>query len=538
MTQVAGTDPVADVKVGERLSKDGEVSRLPSAAWFIPVALAVLMPGLLTQALRLIHSTSIRLLVMATAVVVAIAVAVVLALYFLVFGRNLRRSLAVAAALIFVSFAWLFWTILGAFIAEPFGVSAIRDVATVVIPIGIVWAAARYGERDVFVVIASGIGVALIVLMGAMIVPKLVSTSPPPTATGAASSGPNTLLLILDGYARADVLARDYGYEGPHLVDELAARGFAVRNDALTNYSITYASVSSMMAMDYPFDDGFRSDAELASMRDLLSGVSPLVGAYQAAGYTVTKNENGWAGSQCSSWIDNCVRPNLVRTAFWSVFQLTPFAPIQRAVSGHPFTTIGLEQIRALPEMLIDDADPQFIFAHVTVPHAPAQLDASCTLNPRGAGSGLHLADPGDIGEQIADARARYVGQVQCIDREVLASIDALLERDPSLAVLVIADHGPDSRGQLMMDPGEWSNEAVFERMAVLSAMRLPSDCSEAGPARTTVNTVRRLVSCTLGLDLEPLPERHFFAPRENVKDLPISEITERLGSISALASR
>ena len=337
----------------------------------------------------------------------------------------------------------------------------------------------------------------------------------------------------------SDVLAGDYSFDRPYLTDALERRGFAVRDDAVTNYSITYASLSSMMAMDYPFDEGIRTEDDLVRMRELLSGVNPFVGGFREAGYTIVKSENGWPGSRCSSWIDECYRTGILRTSLWAVGQLTPFAPIQRAFFAHPFTSVGLQQIRELPDRLDADASsPQLILAHMTVPHAPAQLDASCRINPQGVGAGLHLVNPGASDAMVDEARARYVGQVECVDREVLASIDSLLEQDPNLAILVVADHGPDSRGQLMLNHDEWTDEAVIERMSVLSAIRLPEWCDQDRPAVTTVNTMRQLAACSLGMDFEPLPDRSYWAPRENVHDLPVVEISDRLRSISALSGR
>jgi hypothetical protein len=511
---------------------------LPDAVWWIPLILVAVIPGLLTQAMRTIHSASLRFAISVTLAIVGLALLTAAVLYRFIFTRNVRRTLAVTTALVFVFFTWVFWTAFGSAVGKRFGIDVIGDVATVLLPILIVWIAARFGESDRYVAITTGIALVLAALLCAVVVPRFQSPRGAPVALQDGGSLPNTVLLILDGHARADVLAADYGFDGSQFTAELEDRGFVVRPDALSNYDSTYASLSSMMAMGYPLDEGMRDSADEAKVRELLSGVSPLVGAYREAGYTITKFENAWAGALCSSWIDECPLPGFLRHYLWTIGQLTPLAPIIRSSMPHPFSAIGLQVIRELPDALNADASPQLIVAHATVPHAPAQLDASCGFHPQDAGAVLHLVDPGDTDEEIAAARARYVGQVECVDREVLAAIDQMLDVDPGLAIFVIADHGPDSRGTMRTDQTERTDDALIERMSVLSAMRVPPGCAEDGPALTTVNTIRRLASCSLGVDLPAVPDRVFLAPREELSDVPFVEISDRLSSTFAAASR
>ncbi len=538
MNRVESRDHVfRDVSDGEGLEADAEAS-LPAAVWLVPLAFVVLIPGLLSQAMRSIHSASLRLAVLITVVIIGVALLLFALLYRFILGRSVKRSLAVTTALVFVGFTWIFWTALGSAMARPFGFQAIGDVVTVLVPILIVWLAARYGERDGFATTATGIALVSVVLLGTVVVPRFASAPSAPVAGESGGFRPTTILLVLDGHARADVLAADYEFDGSQFTRELEARGFVVRPDAVANYDSTYASLSTMMALDYSFDVGMRGEADEARMRELLSGVSPLVGAYREAGYTITQFENAWAGSLCSPWVDECVRPGSARSILWTVGQLTPVAPVIRSLVGHPFTSIGLQVIRDLPGRLSNDGSPQLIVAHATVPHAPAQLDASCSINPQNSGSALHLVDPGDTRERIAAARARYVGQVQCVDREVLAAIDRMLEVDPGLAIVVVADHGPDSRGTMRTDFSERTDGALVERLSVLSAMRLPPECPQDGPAFTTVNTIRRLVSCSLGVSFPAIPDRVFSAPREELTGGSFVEVSDRLGSTFAAAGR
>jgi hypothetical protein len=293
------------------------------------------------------------------------------------------------------------------------------------------------------------------------------------------------------------------------------------------------------MAMDYSFHEGVRSELSLENMRGLLSGDSPLIHAFQDAGFVVTMFESAWWGSSCGPPVDVCHRTGLIRRSLWSLGQVSPLASIQRGLSPHPFALIGLQHIRELGALLdVDSSFPRFVFIPVTVPHPPLQLESSCDLAIASDRASFAHASPSADAREIEIARERYLNQVRCVDREVLATIDRLIAHSDDLAMLIVSDHGSESRAQYASSVGEWSDEALIERMAVLSAIRVPSDCVAQDPSRTTVNTVRRFVNCTAGATSATLPDYSYTVPLENKLDSPIVDVTDRLFSIDNETSR
>ena len=57
--------------------------------------------------------------------------------------------------------------------------------------------------------------------------------------------------MVLDGYARADVLLDLYRFDNSDLVHFLESRGFTVPAKSRSNYAKTVLSVASMLNMDY-----------------------------------------------------------------------------------------------------------------------------------------------------------------------------------------------------------------------------------------------------------------------------------------------
>lgn len=523
--------------------KFGSGSGLPSAVWIVPFSLAVLVPGLFTQTTESrIHAFRPELYVAETMVVLVFGLTVALILYFAFYQRNLGRSLGTASVLVLVFFTWPLWTDMAGNARRIVDVDIVVDALAIALAATLVWLAVRYSGRDstLFFVAATSTGVVLLFTLVVLLAPRFVGAPVDSGPSAGPGPHPNAVILILDGYARQDVLDASFGAEGMSLVSALSDRGFVIKDNATTNYSRTYASVSSMLAMDYSFGEGIRSEESLAHMRRLLTGDNPLVHGYHNAGYTVTAYENWWWGTQCGQSIDNCTRADLVELSLWSLGQSSPLASIQRSTVPHPIVTTGVELIRELGEQIEEDrATPQLVVAHVTVPHPPLQLDASCSISV-GSVQANELAPSYSPAAQSAEAeRPRFLEQTLCIDREVIAAIDQLLTIDPDLAVLVLSDHGPETLLQAhAKSPDEWSDEALLERMAVLTAMRVPANCESTDLFQTTVNAIRFFVSCTTGAQLDMLRERIYFVPPSEWADLPLVEITDRMHSMQNLSGR
>jgi hypothetical protein len=346
-------------------------------------------------------------------------------------------------------------------------------------------------------------------------------------------------VLVLDGYARADVLAEQYVFGNGAFLGALGERGFSIRGDAVANCSVTHTSLSSMMAGGYPFEEGPRSGASMDRIRRLLSGDGALLHAFDAAGYETVMFENAWAGSNYGGTPDVCHRTGLLGRSMWSLGQMTPLAVIQRVSVPHPFTAIGLQHLRELGGILEgDSAEPVFVMAHITVPHPPTQLTAACDFVVASDRLSMLLASADTAEADRATARRRCVDQMTCINGEVIATVDRLLASGEDLEMVIIADHRPNSHAQHAKDVADWTDDELLERRAVLSAARMPQTCAEREPARTTVNTVRRSVGCALGVQLDDLPDRNFGAPAAQAIDEPIVDVTDRMNSISSRISR
>jgi hypothetical protein len=72
----------------------------------------------------------------------------------------------------------------------------------------------------------------------------------PPTR-GMRDELPNIFFIILDGYARADVLSEIYQFDNTDFLNSLTNKGFFVANQARANYSQTSLTLASCLNMKY-----------------------------------------------------------------------------------------------------------------------------------------------------------------------------------------------------------------------------------------------------------------------------------------------
>jgi hypothetical protein len=287
-----------------------------------------------------------------------------------------------------------------------------------------------------------------------------------------------------------------------------------------------------MLDLGYPFEAGVPLATQADQMRRLLSGDGSMMHLFDGAGYETVMFENAWSGSLCGRVPDRCHRTGLVGRSVWALGQISPFASIQSATVPHPFVAVSLQHIRELADAIeADEPVPLFILVHATIPHPPIQLSATCDAIVASDRTAYFLAPVGSSEEDWQKARSRYVDQLQCVNNEVIASVDGLIAADEDVEIVIVSDHGPDSQGQFL--EAAWTDSQLLERMAVLSAVRMSDQCDEPGPALTTVNTLRRAVDCALGTDLVELPDQSFIAPPVGDINEPVLEVTGRLAAIS-----
>ena len=203
-------------------------------------------------------------------------------------------------------------------------------------------------------------------------------------------------------------------------------------------------------------------------LRAALSGDNRSVGFLKQLGYRYVHYEDGFFRlTRCRGYEDVCIRnrARMLSEAETILLAGVPYRPVAELFPALP--ALG-KRIRpssgtGIPEladalMELDAPGPIFLYAHLSTPHPPATNDRHCA--PR--------AQPA-----AGNVRDGFSQQVECINRQLLALLDRLLEREPDAIVLFGSDHGARVSG---FDTSLYrvGRPQVREYLGILNALRLP----------------------------------------------------------------
>jgi len=345
-------------------------------------------------------------------------------------------------------------------------------------------------------------------------------TTPAPVVSAAQSPAisemttkPDVLFILLDGYARSDVLSSLYDFDNSEFLGQLEAEGFTVPSSSNANYTGTHFSLPSMLEMSYLAEPGqFVSNSDLEALAQMISGDNLLVETLKSNGYTYIHGDTDHWLNTCGTQVDICLPGPLIDITGDALLANTPLGPLVYPTSGSPTTALNLDRLdelsnwnefsQTLPE------GPRFVFLHLVLPHPPLFLDSSCAPRVDPDLDGHNVSSQSIPVELLPKRRSAYVDQVGCANRTVLEFLEQV---DRDAVIVITADHGPDSLNPLVESPETWTPEQVKERFAAFSAMRLPPNCdARLDENHQLVNTFRVVLGCLTSTSPVILEERFF----------------------------
>ncbi len=344
---------------------------------------------------------------------------------------------------------------------------------------------------------------------------------------------PDIYYIILDAYLRSDILHEDFGYDNSYFLQQLRDRGFYIADQATSNYSLTALSLTSSLNMEHIIDEfgGMKADDYPVAMIDGLAH-SKVRNIFEQHGYTFVALASGWPPTEIED-ADVYFRPQISEldryreagrinafesifirtTAFLGLIDLsvregnTILKNLEAPYFAHHYWVLSqfeyLEQVPTLP-------GPKFVFAHIVSPHHPY------VFGPNGemltSTEAFTWADGTGPRESVETEIALYRDQAQYISYRMLEVIEAILSRSEHQPIIFLqADHGPGIR-MYWKSPSE---EALIERMSILSAYLLPESCADAlYPSITPVNSFAIMFQCASGQRMELKGDLNYFSPR------------------------
>jgi hypothetical protein len=330
---------------------------------------------------------------------------------------------------------------------------------------------------------------------------------------GSPTKSPDVVFLVMDAYARADVLAEDFGFDNRPFIADLEAAGFFIPASANANYTMTHFSIPSILNMGYLDETIERiENSDLHVLQSMVSGANPVVETLKGAGYTYVHGAaDNWLNN-CTASADICLPGPRVDQTAYNLLATTPVGDLLYMGSGDPTTALNrtrIDQLRGWRSLSANfGSGPTFTYLHLGLPHPPLFLDDRCETRLDGALGGQFLGSTEMSSELIQRRKEAYVAQVGCANTTIRAFLEQL-EGDE--LVVITADHGPDSHGILDTDPSSWSPRQLRERLATFTAIRFPDGCEVGSDSNVQlVNLFRLVFGCIFESEaLTPLEARY-----------------------------
>jgi hypothetical protein len=314
-------------------------------------------------------------------------------------------------------------------------------------------------------------------------------------------SSPNIFHIILDAYAREDLLRSKTDWDNSEFVDSLKQRGFYIASRSYSNYPTTVLSIASTMEMNYPVTDDSAPYRSKVKYIKSIQGENQVVSHLKRHQYRYAHFGSGkGVSAECSGMEDLCLSSsNAMQQA---ILYLTP---LRRFVISR---RTNISEIDRRLDKVMEPGRPTFFFAHVLVPHPPRTFSASC--------SQLNLKGSAPITDYWGD-HAGYTNDIKCVNQQVLGLIDKILERDSKAVIILHADHGTAFSVDWSLPIDKWPGSQSEERFAILMALRFPVQCSEHLYDNVSpVNIYPLLFACLQGDEPELLPDISYISPKDD----------------------
>lgn len=344
---------------------------------------------------------------------------------------------------------------------------------------------------------------------------------------------PNIYYIILDGYARADVLRDLYHCDNSDFLRFLEQRGFQIARDGRANYCQTILSVAATLNLDYLDDIAARVGLDCTDRAPLSRMIQDnrLCRFLRQRGYRIVGFSSEYAPIELRSADIHIGGPSGLSEFQAAILDTTPLPVLlglgQRPALEPPHPQRVLYAFDHLTEAT--RLEPLiFVFAHIMCPHAPVVFDR----NGRVISTDYRFIRDDTVALQRAwiQGPAGYVEQLRFVNRKTKQLVDALLSKSRWPTVIVImSDHGPGTRTN-------WTSVEktdVRERLGAFVACYLPgADDLRLPDDLSGVNVFRIVLNRYFGADLPLLPNESYYSTARH--PYRFIRVTERVAAPAA----
>ena len=306
---------------------------------------------------------------------------------------------------------------------------------------------------------------------------------------------PDVYYIILDSYGRNDVINKYFSYDNSHFTDSLKDMGFYIANCSRSNYMVTRSSLASSLNLEYlqeanpAFTPGNTDNRPLITM---IQGAT-VFQLFKSLGYETNTFKTNFDFINIVN-VDHYRQPStpisflgnispyeilLFKHSIFRVFYDThiPWVdPVFDEITFPHRDYVDLQNFIFTNLIKISTStQPNFTYAHLTVPHTPYifRADGTFTMDRRYFGG---IADYPNSNELFIDG---YVNQIEYVNQRILSLVKEIISISSTPPIIIIqGDHGA------IMD----------DRLPILNAYYFPG-VQDTGlyPSISPVNSFRLL---------------------------------------------
>ena len=315
---------------------------------------------------------------------------------------------------------------------------------------------------------------------------------------------PDVYYIILDTFARPDVLEEEYGIDLSEFVTQMENLGFYYASESQSNYRETFSSLTSSLNMQYVYSiaENLNTTRGSAVYQETIKN-NEVVQIFQSLDYQTIAFSTGYRWSEITTadifYFTDFSMPVQGLSSFESlllqttiVYPLRGYFNVSTTLNSlQPHIDAQRRMLSTLPE-IPENPNPTFTFAHFLVPHVPFIFDEDGSiLEDPGYYSG---ADNGAINDEYR--LDGYRRQVQFISQQILDISKSIIENSDNPPIIIIqGDHG--FKGE--------------NRNKILNLYYFPDlDYGHLYETISPINSFRVILSQYFGLDYPVIEDKYY----------------------------
>jgi len=321
---------------------------------------------------------------------------------------------------------------------------------------------------------------------------------------------PDIYYIVLDGYARNDMLQKYYNFDNKVFIEKLNNNGFFVAPKSRSNYFWTQLSLTSSLNMEHIlyFADNPGKESTSKERLNLRIRDNEVRKYLQGLGYKYIHLTSTYEITKNNHLADikiDCSKGAFKNEFYRALAESTLFKLIESSVS-HDLAKCHLENMKTLSTLPNNITGPKFVFAHFIPPHHPYLFNRDGKILRHAT-----VSNQFEFQKYLWFDKKKYVDQLIYLNKRFLEIVEDILQYSKNPPIIIIqSDHGP----QLLDPKNKRKEHKDFKnaRSANFLAVYTP-EATGIIPADTTpVNLFRRLFNYYFNADMEILPDDTYYS--------------------------